>query len=182
MKSLSLIEQTIENFQKEYSEITIQYKAEVLDLGTLHTFFLTFTSEKKLQEFWPTVSNFIAIYFQSKLEDDFGKWNTYLFYSIGKEISRDLKYKIENDTFSSRKIVIDTPISYQEVINDHILNNDLIISSKKEEPTQEEIFEYNQIIWDVLKDKTVMKKKRTNEAEVAFKEIADNLKRAQNEI
>ena len=41
--------------------------------------------------------------------DDFERWNFYLFYVVENKskIDRTLKYEIEHDTVSSRKIIID---------------------------------------------------------------------------
>ena len=43
-----------------------------------------------------------------KVLDDFERWNFYLFYVVEdkSKIDRSLKYKIEHDTVSSRKIII----------------------------------------------------------------------------
>jgi hypothetical protein len=61
-----------------------------------------------LAEIEETVRDFIAIYFQGlTIEKDVERWNLYIFYFVNGNVKQDLKYKIEQDKFSTRKIVID---------------------------------------------------------------------------
>lgn len=73
--------------------------------GSIHAFFIKSDSEKILEETWEKIRNMIGVYFQSKLESEFDVWNIYLFY-ITTDVSKELKHKIEHDTISSRKIVV----------------------------------------------------------------------------
>lgn len=136
MKNLFNIEQTREIFCKEFSEVIFNYRCPKIGEANLYVFFLSFKDEKDALELWRKVSTAIAIYFQSKIDDSFGKWNTYIFYLIDSSINRDLKYKIENDTFSSRKVVID---NFKKEINDselmlllnkHILSSDISLNEE----------------------------------------------------
>jgi hypothetical protein len=56
---------------------------------------------------WVVIRNEVAN-IQSLVDDEFERWNHYLFYLVEDEALRDinLKYKIEHDTISSRKILI----------------------------------------------------------------------------
>lgn len=56
---------------------------------------------------WQTIRNEIAER-QLTINDEFERWNHYLFYLAEEDAYNDitLKYKIEHDTISSRKIVI----------------------------------------------------------------------------
>ena len=56
---------------------------------------------------WQTIRNEIAER-QLTIDDEFERWNYYLFYLVKDDAINDipLKYKIEHDTISSRKIVI----------------------------------------------------------------------------
>jgi len=61
----------------------------------------------KLKAEWEAIRNEVANC-QSAVDDEFERWNHYLFYMVEAEAMRDinLKYKIEHDTISSRKILI----------------------------------------------------------------------------
>ena len=60
-----------------------------------------------LEAEWISIRNEVAN-IQSKVEDEFERWNHYLFYLVDDDVMNDinLKYKIEHDTISSRKILI----------------------------------------------------------------------------
>lgn len=61
----------------------------------------------ELAQEWENIRNRIA-YKQSSIEDEFERWNHYLFYLVEEDVMNDinLKYNIEHDTLSSRKILI----------------------------------------------------------------------------
>ena len=65
-------------------------------------------SEDELRETWRNYRNDFAVEFQTDDIDEFERWNFYLFYVVDDKnaIDRDLKYEIEHDTISSRKIVV----------------------------------------------------------------------------
>lgn len=62
----------------------------------------------ELRETWRNYRNDFAIEFQTDDIDEFERWNFYLFYVVDNKnaIDRSLKYEIEHDTISSRKIVV----------------------------------------------------------------------------
>lgn len=65
-------------------------------------------SEDELRETWRNYRNDFAVEFQTDDIDEFERWNFYLFYVVDNKnaIDRSLKYEIEHDTISSRKIVV----------------------------------------------------------------------------
>lgn len=65
-------------------------------------------TEDELRETWRNYRNDFAIEFQTDDIDEFERWNFYLFYVVDNKnaIDRSLKYEIEHDTISSRKIVV----------------------------------------------------------------------------
>ena len=65
-------------------------------------------TEDELRETWRNYRNDFAIEFQTDDIDEFERWNFYLFYVVDNQnaIDRSLKYEIEHDTISSRKIVV----------------------------------------------------------------------------
>lgn len=65
-------------------------------------------TEDELRETWRNYRNDFAVEFQTDDIDEFERWNFYLFYVVDNKnaIDRSLKYEIEHDTISSRKIVV----------------------------------------------------------------------------
>lgn len=65
-------------------------------------------TEDELRETWRNYRNDFAVEYQTDDIDEFERWNFYLFYIVDNKnaIDRNLKYEIEHDTISSRKIVV----------------------------------------------------------------------------
>ena len=65
-------------------------------------------TEDELRENWRNYRNDFAVEYQTDDIDEFERWNFYLFYVVDNKnaIDRNLKYEIEHDTISSRKIVV----------------------------------------------------------------------------
>ncbi|MFN0139618.1 MAG: ABC-three component system middle component 1, partial [Pyrinomonadaceae bacterium] len=99
--------------------------------GELPLFFVTPKDEKWLSENWESVTDFVATSFQIHLESEYETWNIYLFFRMSAPISKELKYAIENDTWSSRKMVIETVRSIDQIIEEHIENKSLFIDEAK---------------------------------------------------
>lgn len=111
-------------------------------------------SEKCL---WENISKEIALKYQSKLETVYEKWNVYIIYITSDVTPKELKNKIENDKFSSRKIVED---AYNKEFNneeaDSLIVKHITHADLKEivEATQEvSILAYvpnNKKLWELL--------------------------------
>lgn len=65
-------------------------------------------SEEELRQYWKDFRNLLIHDYQIEDIDEFTRWNFYLFYVVPdkNKINRSLKYKIEHDTISSRKIIV----------------------------------------------------------------------------
>lgn len=91
---------------------------------------IQFKNLDNLEKHWKEFNSFITAEYLIKLDNDFSKWNSYIFF-VTEEVPKSLKYEIENNKFSTRKIVIEmeTPIINDEVINniisEHIVNDDI---------------------------------------------------------
>ncbi|MDR3047411.1 MAG: hypothetical protein LBU51_07350 [Bacteroidales bacterium] len=103
-------------------------------VGTISVFSFFFENENLLNDNWESITSSIGSYYQSEFEDEekeFERWNIYILFIVKEPVSTQLKYKIENDKFSSRKIVQDKMIifldkdSIHRLIEEHIINNDL---------------------------------------------------------
>lgn len=128
--NFSAIEITIPDFEIENCKV-YHYRND--NAFRINIFFLIANSDI-LNEKWQRFSNMVAANYQNSeymLDREFDKWNFYVIYISKDHISRELKNKIENDKFSSRKIVEE---SYNEEFSDeeanrlivkHITNSDL---------------------------------------------------------
>lgn len=143
--------------------------------GKLPVFYIHVKAEEDvLAQNWTKITDFIAINFQTSLNEGFAVWNIYLFFITKKLISKELRFKIENDTFSSRKIVIEEDMSNTEIINEHILNKDLPIEGRIVNPPPS-TFIKNKIFSQFLK-KVESDKKKTQKHEDVFEEILFQIK------
>lgn len=162
-----------ETLSRDFPSVEVTFRQFIFG-GNVSAFFLKFPDEQILEKDWRKLANAIAVFYQSRLSDEFEKWNIYLFYQCIQSISRDLKYKIENDTFSSRKIFIAGEYQEDEVVKEFIVNKDLTLSNKLK---LEEEFIGDPIIWDAVIGKVIKaKKKRTYEAANVLEAIVKKIK------
>lgn len=83
---------------------------DIFEIGVIILIAITeCLSEETLRTQWRALRNKLAEERQMEAMDDFERWNFYLFYVVEdkREINRSLKYEIEHDTVSSRKIIVD---------------------------------------------------------------------------
>ncbi len=172
------IETMISDLDNEFENASFSFE-EINYQGKLPCFFITVKSEEELTRIWMKVSDIIAVNCQSRMKNEFSIWNLYLFFIVSETISNDLKYQIENDTFSSRKIVIEGESDVAKIIDEHILNRDIKIDSSM--ISSSAVFKPNPIIFDQIFDVEV--KTRVTEAiKVAHSQIIKKIKAIPNEI
>ena len=84
-----------------------QYKADVFGIESdIEVFVTHLMDEKTLATQWKEIRNQVALN-QTDLDDEFERWNFYLFYVVDNPVADlNLKYEIEHDTISSRKMVV----------------------------------------------------------------------------
>ena len=122
------------SIQNIYGNVSMGLYQETL-LGTVNIFTLLFNTTADLAETWRDIYSSIAAYFQTGLPADaeFERWNIYLLYICREDVDKELQYKIENDRFACRKIVLDnitddlTDDLVEKLISQHITNSDLQI-------------------------------------------------------
>ncbi|HFU76465.1 MAG TPA: hypothetical protein ENK66_09495 [Arcobacter sp.] len=77
----------------------------------------------------------LSVLLEKYLDNDFKRWNVYIFYLVQNKLNKQQKYKIENDTFFARKIVEDNYTSnlsdenIKKLISNHISFDDLNIKN-----------------------------------------------------
>jgi len=154
--NFSIIDITNTDFQIDNCKV-YHYRNE--DDFRINIFFLEANSDT-IDEIWKRFSNMIAANYQNfeyMGDSKFDKWNFYIIYISKDTISKELKNKIENDKFSSRKIVEDTydkEFNHGEanrLIVKHITNTDLkeIVDITKETSISAYIPE-DKKLWELL--------------------------------
>jgi hypothetical protein len=99
--------------------------------GKIIICFVMFKTNENLKLEWKNFNNYFTAKCITNINDDYSKWNSYVFYLSQDDISKSLKYEIENHKFSTRKIVIEmeNPVINDRVINniisEHIVNDDI---------------------------------------------------------
>lgn len=73
----------------------------------IYCFSVEVENEKVLEEVWEEITNSIAIHFQTKLPKDIEVWNIYVAFMVSGIVSKELKYQVEQDKFSTRKLVFE---------------------------------------------------------------------------
>ncbi|PJR03557.1 ABC-three component system middle component 1 [Avrilella dinanensis] len=125
----------------------------------INIFFLEANSDV-INENWKRFSNMVAANYQTSeymSNREFDKWNFYIIYISKDDVSKELKNKIENDKFSSRKIVEDlfdkefNDKEANQLIVKHITNTDLEdILSQTQNKIQEEYKPVNTGLWKLV--------------------------------
>lgn len=156
----------------KFSGIQFEYR-ETNFGGTIPAFFINVENEKTLANQWKAITEFIAMHFQSSIKNEFSVWNVYLFFISEQEIKDDLKYAIENDTFSSRKIIIYPKQDIESIIKEHIKNDDTEIQALV--GLEEIQFQPNSDIWEILNGISY-KKRITDEIKDGLNQIVVKLK------
>lgn len=80
--------------------------------GFSHDLYIAITEpmgQEELAESWRDIRNEVMMSWQEKITDDFSRWNFYVFYVVDDldKLDGSLRYQIEHDTVSSRKILVD---------------------------------------------------------------------------
>lgn len=74
----------------------------------IYIFQVIVEDESDLEKYYETITAAIATEFQINLEKTIEKWNIYLIFECKKKISEELKRKVEQDKYSTRKMVWDS--------------------------------------------------------------------------
>lgn len=168
-------EEMIAGFNQFFEGCTLEYQQTALSNAKIHCFFVSVVSEDILEKSWMQVSNFLALHFQNSLLEEFERWNMYVFYKLPQHIQTSLQYQIENDTFSSRKILVFQDTLNSDIIKEHILNTGMDV--KMGETPPEKGFSYNKILSDGI-GHIQSKKKVGQEIEVGLDQIISQVKKS----
>lgn len=120
-----------------YDQIKKYFSIDEIVIGNLEygnkipVIFIKFKDLNLLEIQWKEFNSYITAEYLVKLDNNFSKWNTYVFYIAEKTVTKALKYEIENNKFSSRKTVIEgenlelNPDTIDRVISEHIINDNI---------------------------------------------------------
>jgi hypothetical protein len=145
--------------QLKEKHATCDFEFHLASFNVNISVFFVFANSLTLSEenLWKNISKEVALKYQSKLETVYDKWNLYIIYVTDDKTPKDLKKQIENDKFSSRKIV---EYSYDKLFNHdeanrlivkHITNTDLKeIVDDTEQVSISEYIPKNVELWKLL--------------------------------
>lgn len=128
--------------------------------GFSHDLYIAITApmaQEELAESWRDIRNEVMMSWQEKITDDFSRWNFYVFYVVDDldKLDGSLRYQIEHDTVSSRKILVDnrdnvkTADLYKTVVGKYI-NYD--VTEGEEEDDDIHPFDKSDEVIQLIKD------------------------------
>lgn len=140
--------------------------------GIVPIIFVRFSSIDALAKTWKDFNSYVAAEYMTLIKDEYSKWNFYIFYLSNKTVEKQLKYEIENNKFSSRKIVIENANSITEkeinlLISKHITNDNMQIGVENK---QSSVFKKKASLAKIL-DKLSLNKKNDDDLEDALDSI-----------
>lgn len=122
----------INDLQKLYVDVNFTLYHSDDELHFITCFVAKFLSADSCSEKWQDVNSSIALLAQEVMHGQVAPWNLYLLICTPDHLTKNLKYKIENDRFAARKITIteaelpsDALDPYKRVLENLILGRDL---------------------------------------------------------
>jgi hypothetical protein len=107
----------------------------------IYIFQVIVENENDLEKYYDSITAAIATEFQINLEKTIEKWNIYLVFECKKKISEELKGKIEQDKYSTRKMVWDSlnekELGDKDYIKDRLLNLYIDKETETRDPGEE---------------------------------------------
>jgi hypothetical protein len=139
-------ETDIEFLKQEHEGVKFSLYKTNGDKKFISCFVARFSDAEGCGQQWEGITRKIALNYQVALASEFSAWNIYLALISPVPLDRSLKYKIENDRFALRKIVIakneDSATSSNEIINlleNVIFGADLEIGKVQQEAPPPEV-------------------------------------------
>ncbi|MEF7658506.1 ABC-three component system middle component 1 [Bacillus thuringiensis] len=95
-------------------------------LYNVYIFTMILDSQDELMNTWEDISSDIAFYFQGGLESEIEIWNIYVLFLVQGSVDGKIRYFVEQNKYSSRKLVIEgvtRPITGEDI--ESIINEKL---------------------------------------------------------
>jgi hypothetical protein len=130
----------IENIKKESGNNLfdlVECRVKTENQYNVYIFTLVLEDEEKLIANWKDICGEIAIYFQGELEKEIEIWNIYVLFLIGSSVNSQTRYSIEQNKYSSRKLVIENvnrPLGIEKIegiINEKLFNLNVNLPSSQ---------------------------------------------------
>jgi hypothetical protein len=143
--------------------------------GIIPILFVRFNSLDALKTHWKDFNSHIATEYITLIKDEYSRWNFYIFYFSDVEVPKSVKYEIENNKFSSRKIVIKnceaiSETEIENVISEHITNTNIQINVENK---QVSTFKKNSSLAKIV-DKLSLSKKNEEDLQNALNLIENS--------
>lgn len=109
-RKMELPKNLLQHSIKDYTGRQFQYWIYEVDAKAkynCHLFTLVCDSNDALNDYWEDLTENIAVNFQINLEKEIERWNIYLLFLLENEVLKEIKYKVEQDKYSCRKLVED---------------------------------------------------------------------------
>ena len=130
-----------------------RYFRDVFGVDSVVDIFVTESmSVADLEIEWKMIRDYIAMKYQRGLTDDFERWNFYLFYVVEdiEHLQRNLKFKIEHNTLSSRKIIISVKEIEGKEIPKYLIHKYLCYTIDTEEAVYDKSFVKNDKVVELI--------------------------------
>lgn len=162
-------------------DLNSSFELSFFDIGKVHfggeiiVCIVKFKDDTILKSQWKEFNSYLTVKFIPTVKDEYSKWNFYVFYFSSNKINKPLKYEIENNKFSSRKIVIEqyetiTNEVIEKVVSEHITNENILINVDSK---QSSTFKKNPFLAKII-DKLNLNKKNEDDLQKALDTIEKN--------
>jgi len=140
--------------------------------GKIPILITRFNTLDALKSQWKDFNSYIATELNISIDDEYSRWNFYIFYLSDMEVPKSVKYEIENNKFNSRKIVIEncmliTDAIINNIISEHITNDNIKIAVEKK---QISTFKKNTYLAKII-DKLSVNKKNDEDMQYALNQL-----------
>lgn len=127
----------IDSKKEIYNQIRKSFDIQNVIIGNLMfganipIVFIQFKDLFDLKKYWKEFNSFITAEYLIKINNEFSKWNSYVFYLTESTVEKTLKYEVENNKFSTRKIVIESinqaidDNTIKNILSEYIINNNI---------------------------------------------------------
>lgn len=165
----------IDSKEEIYNKIRESFNIKNVIIGNLMfgdnipVVFIQFNDLNDLEKYWKEFNSFITAEYLIKIKNDFSKWNSYVFYLTECTVKKPLKYEVENNKFSTRKIVIESigqavdDNMIKSILSEHIINDNIEFNVENQNI---ESFSKNAIISEALKSTSFNKSKEIKEEDL----------------
>ncbi|MBB6610474.1 hypothetical protein H7F15_05460 [Pontibacter sp. Tf4] len=134
MRALKLKSSHLEKVSETYPFYFLHWEVLWSESFKSHVVTVCMSDSGELEDNWEKINSSIPVFLDDELASEFERWNLYLLFFVYEPVSKHLKYKVENDKFSCRKIVVENFHTYdapelenqiENIISNKIFNVDL---------------------------------------------------------